>query len=133
MASPSVGADPCKPARYQIMGKVRDVNGRPVGDATVRLLLDRISAPKFSAEGPRARLTRTNDFGTYVALIDCDEARGTTDAPNPCADRPRHLTVGVEARGLRMKLMVFKLKELEVTRDAGGCLVEVPAIKLSSP
>jgi len=27
---------------------------------------------------------------------------------------------------------VFKLKELDVVKDAGGCLVQVPDIKLSN-
>jgi hypothetical protein len=122
----------CKPARYQIMGKVFDAGGRPVADAAVRLLLDRVSAKKFRAEGPRASLVRTNASGTYLTLIDCERARGVTDAPDPCAGRPRHLTVSVEATGYRLKLVEFKLKELEIIKDAGGCLVQVPDLRLSN-
>ncbi len=121
----------CDPPRYQIMGKVVDPGGRPIVDATVRLLLDRFSAQKFARQGPRARLRRTNGSGIYVGLIDCDETRGVTDAPNPCADKPKHLTVAVEADGHRTRLVVFKLKDLDVNRDAGGCLVQVPDIRLS--
>lgn len=132
MASSLVAGDACKPARYQIMGSVLDAGGRPIADASVRLLLDQVSAQKFAEEGPRARLIRANRFGKYLALIDCDQARGISDAPNPCAEKPRHLTVSVEAPGYRTKLIVFKLKDLDVIRDAGGCLVQVPDVKLSS-
>jgi hypothetical protein len=125
----SAGA--CDPPRYQILGKVVDPGGRPLVDATVRLLLDRISAQEFASQGPRARLRRTNSSGTYLALIDCDEARGITDAPNPCAKKPKHLTVAVETEGYRTRLVVFKLRDLDVNKDAGGCLVQVPDIRLS--
>jgi hypothetical protein len=113
------------------MGRIIDPGNLPVVDARVRLLLDEVSAKRFEEVGPRARATRTNRSGIYVMLIDCDEARGVTDAPDPCAARPKHLTVVVEASGFRTKLVAFKLKELTVTRDAGGCLVEVSDIKLS--
>jgi hypothetical protein len=126
------GAGPCKPARYQIMGSVIDPGGRPLVDASVRLLLDQVSEQRFAEEGPRARLTRTNRAGKYVALIDCDQARGISDAPNPCAEKPRHLTVSIEAPAYRTKLVVFKLKELDVVKDAGGCLVQVPDVKMSN-
>ena len=132
MASSPGAAGDCKPARYQIMGSVLDPGGRPIVDASVRLLLDEVSAQKFAEEGPRARLTRTNRVGKYLTLIDCDQARGISDAPNPCAAKPRHLTISVDAPDYRTKLVVFKLKELDVVKDAGGCLVQVPDIKLSN-
>lgn len=113
------------------MGQILDPASRPLADARVRLLLDEVSAQRYEEVGPRARATRTNPSGIYVVLIDCDEARGVTDAPSPCAGKPRHLTVLVEATGYRAKLIAFKLKDLTVTRDAGGCLVQVPNIKLS--
>jgi hypothetical protein len=132
MATALVAGDACKPARYQILGSVLDPGGRPIVDASVRLLLDQVSAQKFVEEGPRARLMRTNRVGKYVALIDCDRARDISDAPNPCAAKPRHLTISVEAPDYRTKLVVFKLKELDVIKDAGGCLVQVPDVKLSN-
>jgi len=131
-ASSLFAAGPCKPARYQIMGSVLDPGGQPIVDASVRLLLDQVSAQTFAEEGPRARLIRTRPSGKYLALIDCDQARGVTDAPNPCAEKPRHLTVSVEAPDYRTKLVVFKLKELDIIKDAGGCLVQVPDLKLSN-
>jgi hypothetical protein len=132
IACSAANAGSCDPPRYQIMGHVVDPSGRPLADATVRLLLDRISAGQFVKHGPRARLLRTNGSGTYVDLIDCGAARDLTDAPNPCADKPKHLTVSIEADGHRDKLVVFKLKELDVIKDAGGCLVQVPDIRLSA-
>jgi hypothetical protein len=132
LASSLAAGNACKPARYQIMGSVLDLGGRPIVDASVRLLLDQVSAQKFAEEGPRARLIRTNRAGKYVALIDCDQARGISDAPNPCAGKPRHLTISVEAPAYRTKLVVFKLKELDVIKDAGGCLVQVPDVKVSN-
>jgi len=123
--------DTCDPSRYQIMGQVVDSGGRPLFDATVRLLLDQISAQEFARQGPRARLRRTNSSGIYVGMIDCEAARGVTDAPNPCAKKVKHLTVLIEAEGFRARLVVFKLKDLEINRDAGGCLVQVPDIRLA--
>ena len=121
----------CDPPRYQILGKAVDPGGRPVADATVRLLLDRISAEEFQKHGPRARLRRTNSSGIYVGLLDCGAGDVVTDAPNPCAKNPKHLTVMVEAQGHRMRLVTFKLKELEINKDAAGCLVQVSDIRLS--
>jgi len=121
----------CKPARFQVMGLVADVSGRPLVDARVYLLLDRVSEEKTSEYGVRAIPVRTNASGSYVQLIDCDELAQTSDRPNPCARSPKHLTVSAGGPGYRTKLQVFKLKELDVRRDAGGCMVLVPDIRLA--
>jgi hypothetical protein len=131
LASSYAGAGGCDPARYQIMGNVTDPGGQPIADASVRLLLDQVSLERFAEEGMRARLTRTAGTGAYLALIDCAAARGVTDAPNPCAAKPRHLTVAVEASGFRTKLVAFRLRDLNIVKDAGGCLLQVPEIKLA--
>jgi len=128
---PSVLAGPCKPARYQVMGLVLDSAGRPLVDARVYLLLDEVSEQKTSEYGVRAVPTRTNPTGSYVQLIDCEELAKTSDRPNPCAKNPRHLTVSAGAPGYRTKVQVFKFKALEIRKDAGGCVMLVPDIKLS--
>jgi len=128
---PSVLAGPCKPARYQVMGLVLDSAGRPLVDARVYLLLDEVSEQKTAEYGVRAVSTRTNPTGSYVQLIDCEELAKTSDRPNPCAKNPRHLTVSAGAPGYRTKVQVFKFKALEIRKDAGGCVMLVPDIKLS--
>src|SRR5262245_3421146 len=115
-ASPA-GAVTCKPARYQLLGRVLDAGGAPLADASVRLVLDEVSAERFAEEGPRARLTRTGSSGAYLALIDCETTGAPSDAPSPCAAKPRHLTVSAEAPGHRGRVVVYKLKELEIISD----------------
>ena len=122
----------CKPSRYQVMGSLTDRSERPVADAIVRVLLDRVSEKEFAKHGPRARLIRTNASGTYVAMIDCDEARKAGDAPSPCADKPKYVTLIVEAPGYRTKVVVHKIKDLELIKDPGGCLILVPDVRLAS-
>ena len=128
-ATPSDAA--CKPSRYQVMGNLVDRSERPVVDAIVRVLLDRVSEQEFAKSGPRARLIRTNASGTYVAMIDCDEASKAGDAPNPCADKPKYVTLIVEAAGYRTKVVVHKIKDLELIKDPGGCLILVPDVRLA--
>jgi hypothetical protein len=121
----------CKPARFQIMGNLVDRAERPVVDAIVRVLLDRVSEQEFAKQGPRARLVRTNNSGAYVVMIDCDEASKAGDAPNPCADKPKYVTLIVEAAGYRSKVVVHKIKDLELIKDPGGCLILVPDVRLA--
>jgi hypothetical protein len=121
----------CKADRYQILGRVVDAAGRPIEDAAVRLLLDRVSMQQLVEEGSRARLVRTAATGAYLTRIDCERARGITDAPNPCAARPRHLTVAASAAGYRARLVVFRLKDLDIVEEGGGCLLQVPDVKLT--
>jgi len=121
----------CKPSRYQVMGNLVDRTERPVTDAIVRVLLDRVSEQEFAKQGPRARLVRTNNSGTYVAMIDCDEASKAGDAPNPCADKPKYVTLIVEGAGYRTKVVVHKIKDLELIKDPGGCLILVPDVRLA--
>ena len=121
----------CKPARYTVMGQVTDSGGRPLVDARVRLLLDRVSGKKTADHGVRALSTRTNAAGSFVQYIDCDELAVRGDRPSPCARSPRHVTVSATAPGLRSRLQVFKFKALEIRRDAGGCILILPDIRLS--
>ena len=80
----------------------------------------------------RAITTRTNVAGSYVQLIDCAELSRTSDRPNPCAASPKHLTVSASAPGYRTRMQVLRLKNLEVRKDAGGCIVLVPDIRLTA-
>ncbi len=121
----------CDPARYQILGRILDGAGQPIPDARVRLLLDRVPAERFAQERARAQMTRTGASGAYLTLIDCERSAGLSDAPDPCAAKPRFLTVAAEAEGYRLKLTTFRLKDLEVIRDEGGCLVQVKDVRLS--
>ena len=128
---PTLLGGPCKPARYQVMGVVLDSAGRPLVDARVYLLLDEVSEKKTAEYGVRAVATRTNPTGSYIQLIDCDELAKISDRPNPCAKNPRHLTVSAGFPGYRTKVQVFKFKSLDIRKDAGGCVMLVPDIKLS--
>ena len=69
---------------------------------------------------PAARCGR----GDYVANVTCG------GQPNPCAGKPKHLTLAAEKRGFGTRLQVFKLKELEGFEDAGRCVIEAPDIRL---
>jgi hypothetical protein len=121
----------CKPARYTVMGQVTDSSGRPLVDARVRLLLDRVSEEETADHGVRALSTRTNAAGSFVQYIDCDEMAVRGDRPSPCARNPKHVTVSATAPGLRTRLQVFKFKALEIRRDAGGCVLILPDLRLS--
>ena len=117
-------AETCRADRYEVVGSVVDPGDRPV-DATVYLLLDRASKKKSRAAGGiRARSTRTDRAGRFHRQIVCG------DAPDPCAAKPKHLTVGVDVSG-RMTWKVFELKNLETAETAEGCAVRVPEIRLS--
>jgi protocatechuate 3,4-dioxygenase beta subunit len=106
--------------RYLVGGRVLDASGRPLADARVYVLLDRISEKKFGEQGLRAVRIRTDAAGRYTAHIECG-AR-----PNPCAASPKHVTVAVAGESFRMKLQVHKLKTLGVDKGADACRVVAP-------
>ncbi len=127
LATPGVGALDCASDAWAFYGTVRDAGGRPVGDAEVFLLLDKISEAEYLREGVRGRRFRTNEFGKYQAGLVCSDTR---DAPNPCAKRLKYLTVVVSSRDHAMKMHVYRLNDLEIVGDEGACFVQVPEIRL---
>ncbi len=127
LTGPEVGALECESDAWAFYGAVRDGGGRPVGDAEVFLLLDKISEAEYFREGVRGRRFRTNEYGKYRAGLVCSDTR---DSPNPCAKKLKHLTVVVSSPDHTMKMLVYKLNDLEVVADEGACWVHVPEIRL---
>ncbi|MCP3979645.1 MAG: hypothetical protein GY716_09990 [bacterium] len=128
--APSVATQSrCDARRYRLGGRVEGGAGRPVADARVHLLLDRVSQKKFHKQGIRARKARTDRHGRYDLEVACaDSAPELRNAPDPCAAKVQHVTVLAAAPAHRMKLQTFKLTELEVTAD--GCTIRVPTVTL---
>jgi hypothetical protein len=120
----------CRGDQYAVVGRVVDAMGRPVRDVTVHVLLDQISKKKFAEQGVRARGFRTDGSGQFSGFIDCGEAREAGGA-NPCANKPKHVTVAADRSGYNLRLQVFKLKELGAQEQSGICHVRVPEIRLS--
>jgi len=114
---------------YQVRGVVRDGGGRPVSDARVWVLLDKISEKKTIAQGIRARQARTDRSGIFSAHVVCG---GENGGSNPCAKKARHLTIAAGGDGYGLKLRAFKLKDLEVVERGGVCLVDVPPFSLGT-
>jgi hypothetical protein len=110
---------------YDLMGRVVDTNGRPLGDVKVFLLLDEISERQFHKQGMRAVRTRTNPMGWFAERIVCG------GSPDPCAGNPRHVTVLAGSDSFRMKAKVFKLKKLQIDEGPESCTVRVPELRLS--
>ena len=127
LLAPQVGAVDCEYEAWAFFGAVRNAGGQPIGDAEVFLLLDKVSEGDYLREGVRGRRFRTNEYGKYQAGLVCSDNR---DAPNPCAKKPKHVTVAVSSPGHGMKLQVHKLKSLEIVMDDGVCFVQMPEIRL---
>src|SRR5210317_395474 len=117
----------CSGHRYLVRGAVRDASGHPVPNAQVYVLLDRVSEKKFLAQGVRARSFRADDSGRFAATVVCSEENGL---PNPCAKKPKYVTVAASGPDHGLKLMSFKLSTLPVTDLGGECIVDVPGIVL---
>lgn len=121
----------CRSDEIEVIGMVKDSSGVPMRDATVYVLLDQISQKKWAEQGLRARRFRTDFNGQFRAYIDCAEAR-SGGGPDPCAKKPKHVTVAADPPDHRLKLQVFKLKELEIHERGGVCYVRVPEIRVSA-
>jgi len=111
---------------YYVAGAVLDAARRPVPNAEVWVLLDKISEKKYRQQGLRARSFRTDGGGVYSAHVVC----GNRGGPNPCAKNPKYLTIAADGAGLGLRLKVYKLKDLKVIADRGACFVEVPPFLL---
>jgi len=127
LATPGVAALDCKSDAWAFYGAVRDAGGRPVGDAEVFLLLDKIDEAEYLREGVRGRRFRTNEYGKFQAGLVCSDTR---DAPNPCARKLKHLTVVVSSQSHGMRMRVYRLNDLEIVLEEGACFVHVPEIRL---
>jgi protocatechuate 3,4-dioxygenase beta subunit len=118
LAAPDAAAG-CRADTWEVSGVVLDASGHGLAGAAVHLLLDRVSHKKFAAEGVRAQRTRTDANGRFSRTIVCG------GSPNPCARRPKHLTMIVDAGG-RTTLRQFKLSELETEEGPSSCRLRVP-------
>jgi protocatechuate 3,4-dioxygenase beta subunit len=116
----------CKQKDYEIHGTVTDRSGRPIPGARVHVLLDKISQKEFGKHGVRARSATGNERGTYQVRITCG------GEPNPCAAKPKHLSVAASKHGYAMILQVFPFKELEIVEQDGRCFVRAPNLQLRS-
>ena len=127
VSAPPAVAGSCDSDAWAFYGAVRDASGNPIGDAEVFLLLDKIDQSEYLEEGVRGRRFRSNDYGKYQAGLICDD---NSDNPNPCARKLKHLTVVVSSPDYAMKMRVFKLRDLDILREDGVCLVRVPEMQL---
>ena len=111
---------------YYVTGAILDSTRRPVPNAEVWILLDKISEKKYRRQGIRARSFRTDGGGGFSAHVVC----GNKNGANPCAKNPRYLTIAASGPGLGLRVKVFKLKDLKMFSDRGACFVEAPAFVL---
>ena len=128
LAAPASAGGSCKSRHFVIAGTVRDTAGKPLADASVFLLVDTVSEKKFNQHGMRTRRFRTDKSGRYQGEIDCDAV--PRDEPNPCARKPKDLTVAANSSSYRLKLKTFKLKNLGVVENQGYCYVALPDLVL---
>ena len=124
---PAQAGPSCRSDAWAVYGAVRTAGGAPVDDAEVFLLLDKIDARAYAREGVRGRRFRTNEFGKYQAGLICSDS---SDRPNPCAKKLKHLTAVVSAPGYGMTLRVWKLADLNVVAEDGVCFVTMPEVRL---
>lgn len=117
-------APACRQQVWEVYGSVTDRAGLPVPGARVYVLLDKVSQKEFARQGVRARSTAVNDDGRYHVGLTCGVE------PDPCAARPRHLTVIAEARGHASTLRGFALGDLQIVEQAGRCAVRAPTLQL---
>lgn len=118
------GAASCKQKDYEVHGTVTSRSGQPIPGARVHLLLDKVSKKEFGKHGVRVRSVTANDRGTYRARITCG------GEPNPCASKPKHLSLAASKHGYAMVLQVFPLKDLEMVEQDGRCFVRAPNLQL---
>lgn len=118
----------CPATENVVVGSVLASSGQPLRDARVYVLLDRVSEKQTMKQGIRARSTRTDDSGRFELPIVCGAPAGQ---PDPCASKPRHLTVIVGELGMAMTLRQYKLSTIEMQRVGELCLIQAPPLALS--
>jgi len=111
---------------YHVSGRVIDASERPVADARVYLLMDKVSEREFAKQGMRAVITRTDRSGWYSETIVCG---GT---PDPCARKPAHFSVLAQTPGTSLRLRTFTLKSLNVVKRSDGCVLRAPDMRLTA-
>jgi hypothetical protein len=114
----------CKQKDFEVHGIVTDRGGQPIPRARVHVLLDKVSQKEFGKRGVRVRSVTADDRGTYQIQITCGEE------PDPCAAKPKHLSLAASKHGYAMLLQVFPLKELEILEEDGRCSVRAPTLQL---
>jgi hypothetical protein len=126
------GAGPCSSQRFEVHGIVTDPAGQPVPRARIYILLDEVSEKKFLEQGFRAAPFQAGVDGRFVAAVDCEEFRSgdKRDQPNPCAKKPRHVTVVVGQAGYKTRARIHRMKDLVLVESQGACIVALPEIRL---
>jgi len=114
----------CKQKDYEVRGTVTDRSGQPIPGARVHVLLDKVSQKEFGKHGVRVRSVTATDRGVYQARVTCG------GEPNPCASKPKHLSLAASKHGYAMVLQVFPLKDLEIVEQDGRCFVRAPNLEL---
>ena len=127
-ASAARGA-PCAERKFELVGRVLDTSNRPLSDAGIYLLMDKVSKDKFLKEGLRGRSSRTDRFGQFQGFVAC----GTNPSGygDPCGSKIKHVTVIVDHDHHRMVLKTYKFNDLTVTENPDGtCTIAVPDVSL---
>jgi hypothetical protein len=119
-----LSAASCGQKDWEIQGVVTDRSGNPIPGARVHVLLDKVSQKEFGKHGVRVRSVTASARGAYAVPVTCG---GKAD---PCASKPKHLSLAASKHGYAMVLQVFPLKELEVAEQEGTCYVRAPTLQL---
>ena len=134
LAGISSAAAPCSADRFDVHGIVTDGAGQPLPRARVYLLLDQVSEKKSVETGFRAVPAQAGKDGQFHASIDCAAYRSgrRSGEPNPCAKKPKHVTVFVSQEGFIAQARVFRLRDLAVVELQESCSVALPEMRLRS-
>jgi hypothetical protein len=124
-------ASPCTSGQFEIYGIIADGSGNPLPLARVYLLLDQVSEKKSVEMGFRAVPVQADKSGRFRASIDCAAHRedSMSGEPNPCAKKPKHVTLFVGQDGFNAQARVFRLKDLTVVEVQGRCSVALPEVR----
>jgi len=129
---PVWAAKPCATGQFDVHGIVTDGSGNPLSRARVYLLLDQVSEKKSVEMGFRAVPVQADKNGRFQVSIDCaaHQADSMSGEPNPCAKKPKHVTLFVGQQGFSAQARVFRLKDLAVIELQGRCSVALPEVRL---
>jgi hypothetical protein len=124
LAAPVAIAGGCA-GGYHVAGVILDGGGRPVPGARVWVLMDKVTQDSGVTRGIRARSFSADAGGVYEAHIVCG------GSPNPCAKKPKHVTIAASGDGFGLRLVVHPLKNLPLIERGGACFIEAPPLTLS--